>query len=384
MASENVPCPSLPFEPPDSVRNWLRREDCEALTRAWEEAEAKAIAWAEGLDDAEEDGLFEEGNTPSCASLPQLIRRPRPLWDDAFHLLGQDHRYPRPLRRYFDKDVPAEVPLPNPFVGRMAKQLQEEEKSELVLASPTASSTSGSKARREKWDSCHHHVASTDNDHLHPHLRHYFDRRGIEASYRTRPNMNRTTPVLRPRTPQRPGTREKILKFRPSASDPSLPTSNHAHANSDAGGSHDPLDMKNRGRGNIHWGTRCLLHGCEYSAGSPTRISSDIGNTKKHHEVDKHRGLSGQRRIPWVQDHHVCVSDDNSVLNPMLRHYFEIDGLESSFRNRGLHYGRPIRTPKCLAPMSNACSRRTTSSISSCFSSSYSVGGESVASLDEA
>jgi len=51
------------------------------------------------------------------------------------------------------------------------------------------------------------------------------------------------------------------------------------------------------------------------------------------------------QKIPWVKDHHVTVATDNEGLNPMLRHFFDQDGLESSFRNRGMHYGRkPLDT----------------------------------------
>merc|ERR1712129_339425 len=83
----------------------------------------------------------------------------------------------------------------------------------------------------------------------------------------------------------------------------------------------DKLDVKARGMGSITWGTRCLILGPN-------------ANVK--------RGLGGEK-IPWVYDHGVTETDDNDVLNPLLRHYFDADGIESSYRNRGLNYGRATK-----------------------------------------
>merc|ERR1712113_1104629 len=101
---------------------------------------------------------------------------------------------------------------------------------------------------------------------------------------------------------------DKILKW--SISEPAL------H------GSEDELDVKLRAKGNIHWGGRCLRYGPQcHLRQSPTG-----------------------EKIPWVYDHHRSETEDNEILNPLLRHYFDADGIESSFRNRGRHYGRPTRS----------------------------------------
>lgn len=170
---------------------------------------------------------------------------------------------------------------------------------------------------RRPWAQTHHLTVSVDNDQLHPHLRHYFDRKGLEAGYRNRPVVAMVSPNLRPRTPKRPTTREKILKFR-SSSEPVM------------------MPGAERHRGNMHWGTRCLMYGPDYKAKpkpSPKKLAGSQSLTRGN--VD---------RIPWISDHHVSVAEDNEILNPMLRHYFDADGIESSFRNRGIHYGRPSRS----------------------------------------
>merc|ERR1719272_2450093 len=86
----------------------------------------------------------------------------------------------------------------------------------------------------------------------------------------------------------------------------------------------DPMDLKNKYKGNMHWGARCLLYG------------------PKTEEKQK---ANGTARIPWVTDFNVMESDDNVGLGPMHRHYFDTTGLESSFRNRGRHYGRAKKYP---------------------------------------
>lgn len=75
--------------------------------------------------------------------------------------------------------------------------------------------------------------------------------------------------------------------------------------------------------GGIHWGARCQMFNTDRTKVRPKKIQGIVDP------------------IPWVADHHVSVTYDNVELHPALRHYFDVDGLESSFRNRGMHYGRP-------------------------------------------
>lgn len=141
------------------------------------------------------------------------------------------------------------------------------------------------------WLDCWGQRGSSDNDSLHPLLRHYFDHRGIET--------------LPPRTPQRPSARTlktKIINratMAPKPPDPDAPPKS------------------------IPWGVRCLRYGGDYQA---------------HHYLPK------SHKIPWVYDHNRSESEDNEVMNPLLRHYFDADGIESSFRNRGRQFGRPVRS----------------------------------------
>lgn len=341
------PPPSLPPSMvPESVQKWLRREDWEALSKAWEEAEAEAISWVEGADLDGEIWEEEDGSGQlSLASAPAMLARPpaaatptssvslpplrknrgrRPKWDEEFHLLGKDTRRPVPMRRYFDS-LPAETTVP--------RYLRTEELKVRELRPDDPKPTRRSAARsvapmkdREPWCDLLTTV-SCDNDLLHPHLRHYFDRRGLEASYQNRPRLDKITRRLRPRTPQRPTTREKILKFR-SISESTLSqadgtTSRVLDLEEEQ---EDLLDIQGRHQGGIHWGTRCLFYGPEREV-----------------KLQRASPSSPPARVPWVSDHHVSVSTDNEILNPMLRHYFDADGIESSFRNRGMHYGRPAR-----------------------------------------
>jgi hypothetical protein len=112
------------------------------------------------------------------------------------------------------------------------------------------------------------------------------------------------------------------MKF--SASDPSLTTQSLSSAMK---GSRevlapDPLDVENRVFGNVRWNTRTLFFG----------QSKKVGRDKSTGE-----------KVPWVSDHHITETMDNHLMNPMNRHYFDKDGIESSFRNRGRHHGRPAR-----------------------------------------
>lgn len=87
------------------------------------------------------------------------------------------------------------------------------------------------------------------------------------------------------------------------------------------------IGTEGRHSGGVHWGARCqMLNTADYKV-KPKRVN----------------GIMTEQTIPWVTDHNVSVATDNTILNPMLRHYFDCDGLESSFRNRGMHYGRKPR-----------------------------------------
>lgn len=329
----STPPPMLPFSPPESVKTWLRREDWEALSRAWAEAEAQAVAWAEGeADDIEDEALLDwsadgeasrstshvtssyltVSQTASSSSPSRRRLRKRPEWDQDFALLGQDSRRPAPMRRYFDA-LPAEVTPPTQAVRREFRPRPPQFRGD----EPDVATSPGGTQWIESWGS----TASTDNDKLHPFLRHYFSNRGMEASYRARPHLDCPwLQSMKPRTPGRPSTREKLMKWQ-SASEPSLGSPQAVQK--------DELDASSRGAGNIHWGTRCLLYGPD-------------GQVK--------RGSRGEK-IPWVYDHHISETDDNELMNPLLRHYFDQEGVESSFRNRGRHYGRPKKMCFGLAPL---------------------------------
>lgn len=320
--------PVLPSRPPDVVQQWLKKEDWEALSNAWAAAEAQAISWEEGeLDDPFEDmfddefdeswpdvdfGASQSASSQASTASPTFSSseaRPsksrRKPWNEDFHLIGQDSRKPAPLRRYFDS-LPSETSPKREAVrpGMRPKAAMTRGEDEFEPDSPS-----------EPWNSTFGSLASTDNDGLHPHLRHYFDRRGLEATYKMRPHCDhKWLQALPPRTPGRPSTREKLLRW--SSSEPALGGSPLA---STAGS--DKLDVKARGMGSITWGNRCLIYGPN---------------------ANVTRGLGGEK-IPWVYDHGVVETDDNDILNPLLRHYFDADGIESSYRNRGRNYGRPTK-----------------------------------------
>lgn len=324
-----VPDPSLP-PAPEAVQKWLRKEDWEALTKAWQEAETQAILWAEASDseEARMEELYQEASqasfrpSASVTSLPPLsnpgmkMRRKKPLrkWDEAFSLMGKDTGKPPSMRRYFDG-----VPNENTVVGFHAKGFKADidpKKKAKGFAPPEHLKS------RRSWVETHEQTVSGDNESLHPHLRSYFDRRGLESCYRQRPHVDAVTPVFKPRTPGRPSTRELLMRW--TVSEPSLATGSVMSSQS-AGIEDEPGGVEGRHRGGIHWGPRCQMLG-----------TADFKVKSKH---DK----AASPVIPWVMDHHVGVAVDNSGLNPMLRHYFDADGLESSFRNRGHHYGRPPR-----------------------------------------
>jgi hypothetical protein len=326
-SSQVVPAiaPSLPSHV-DIMQNWLRKEDWEVLTKAWEEAEAQAIAWAEGSDE-EMPGVWEASQTsvtlssPSQGSLPKLKnQRRRPQWDEDFWQLGNDHRKPQLLRRYFDS-----TPTQGTFSLPKSKRGEGHRSAVASTFEPSQSLKS-----RQPWISTWEQTVSLDNEALHPHLRHYFDRRGLESSYRNRPEVDRVTKRLRCRTPTRPSTRDRILKFRSSASEPSLSSGRQAQ-------DMDPDTM--------HWGARCRLY------------------NSAEYKVEP-RSINGvKQKVPWVADHHVSVADDNKILHPALRHYFAEDGIESSFRNRGIHYGRPHRAIFGAVPGRKTSSENNSGSI---------------------
>lgn len=258
-------------------------------------------------------------NSVSVGSLPPLSQtssqmrkskqqKPqRVKWDEGFNLLGSDHRKPTALRRYFD-EIPGENTIPKGYRGD----------GDHTSLGKAFKAPAHLQARRP-WVETHEQTVSGDNEALHPHLRSYFDRRGLESCYRQRPNVDATTKRMRPRTPQRPTTREKILRFR-SLSEPSLQDSSVMSGGSS--GQEEELGAEGRHHGGINWGARCLMTGTD-----------DFKVNMK--------GADGEpQKLPWVTDHQVTVCTDNVILNPMLRHYFDKDGLESSFRNRGMHYGR--------------------------------------------
>lgn len=178
--------------------------------------------------------------------------------------------------------------------------------------------------KRPAWVNDWWKTVTTDNEALHPHHRHYFDRRGLETSYRKRPEIYATSPVYMPHTPKHKGFIYRAM------TSPALNTN-------PPGTELDPFDLSNKYRGSIQWGDRIKLCGTDPKAKSPTK------------------GV----KIPWVCDHHNLESVDNSLVNPICRHYFEENykqlnghvqnGLESSFKNRGRVSGRPIKGRKRAA-----------------------------------
>lgn len=284
----------LPFLPPEEVQQILEEEDWEALERAW------SHGWQDSQMDGYAGGSYmaqHSGHWPPPEKLPKK-KKARPKWDEKWSLIGSDSRRPAPLRRYFDK-VPAETRPPlEPIRPDMRKKeanprFEEDDRFEALLYG-------------NGWLDCWSQLGSSDNDSLHPLLRHYFDQRGIESSYRQRPTADHPWLQTQPlRTPQRPSARTLKTKIitratmAPKPPDPDAPPKS------------------------IPWGVRCLRYGGDYQA---------------HHYLPK------SHKIPWVYDHNRSESEDNEVMNPLLRHYFDADGIESSFRNRGRQFGRPVRS----------------------------------------
>mmetsp|Transcript_77981 Transcript_77981/g.253000 ORF Transcript_77981/g.253000 Transcript_77981/m.253000 type:complete len:427 (+) Transcript_77981:166-1446(+) len=349
---------ALPFDPPESVRKWLRDEDWNALKKAWSDAESRAMSWEAGDVDDLDPGLWEDESgsgagssaaAPAAAAARELPNSPvrqhkkkpkgKKPWNDNIAVTS-DHRHPPPMRRYFD-EVPGETSPPRkrnlPPLQQYDSQLSSSSlspKKNPVMGSQQLGGSSGSEAWIENWSQ----MASTDNDIMHPHLRHYFDRRGYEASFRQRPTCdspwNRS---MQPRSPRRPTNQELIMRHSQS-----LPTLGSVEQ--------DPLDVKMRCQGSTRWGRRCLIYG-----------------------QGKDAKPQGKQKIPWVEDHHLSETEDNTILNPMLRHYFDAEGLEASFRNRGRHYNRPLKS--CFGMTQSGSSPTAVSSMTMSPSASAAVSG---------
>merc|ERR1719188_81802 len=91
------------------------------------------------------------------------------------------------------------------------------------MSSSASPKSSVSAKERPPWLDSWYQKASTDNDGIHPHLRHYFDRRGMESTFRQRPQLDHpSTRHIKPRSPGRPSTPEKLAKWTKTASAPSL------------------------------------------------------------------------------------------------------------------------------------------------------------------
>lgn len=272
----------------------LEDDDWQALERAW----------SHGWHDTQTDGFpggsymaHRSGEWPVEAA-PKKKKKQRPKGDEKWSLIGSDSRRPAPLRRYFD-NLPTEIRPPvEPIRPDMRKKevnprFEEDDRFSALLYG-------------DGWLDCWAQSGSSDNDSLHPLLRHYFDHRGIESSYRQRPTADHPwLQTLPPRTPQRPSARTLKTKIINRATMAPKPPDPDAPAKS------------------IPWGVRCLRYGGDYQA---------------HHYLPK------THKIPWVYDHNRSESEDNTAMNPLLRHYFDADGIESSFRNRGRQFGRPVRS----------------------------------------
>lgn len=213
-------------------------------------------------------------------------------WNRRHHTNGFcDTGNPRMLRRYFD-EVCNEPSKPK------ADHLWEFDSEVGDQQSSEPSQSVQSLMKRKPWVASFWMDCSTDNPILNPALRHYFDRRGMEASYRTRPEVAKHAPVLPPHSPREPYPQHSKESKAVPKDEP-----------------------------NTQWGNRCMQWGCNVKAQTTD-------------EIQLLRGTDGQ--IPWVADHHVNESVDNNGISPLLRHYFDREGLPSSFRNRGRSYGRPM------------------------------------------
>lgn len=283
-----------------AMPDWLGNADREALEEAWNDAEAEAIAWAEG----QQPPRWQD-TTGSTMSRKRKAKKRRPEWNQAFAVTN-DSRFPPPLRRYFDP-VPGEtsaVLCPKKEARRHATRMAEQKQKMKAEVCPP-----GAIEGRKDWQYNWALTASVDNNILHKNLRHYFDQRGLESSFRNRPHIDCDwLRGHRSSQPAQPDRREKLMKW--TASAPSLSMT------APEPGAKAPEPPKA-----ITWGDRCMKYGSEKQVQQPR----------------------GSEKIPWVRDHGVSETEDNDILHPSLRHLFVADGLESSFRNRGRGYGRPVR-----------------------------------------
>lgn len=337
------------------IPDWMPPEHMDAITRMFEEAEKEAmISWEDDVDELDYALELQDSSSLGFPSLmaqaprPSPQKRSQPEWNDKF--IGIDKNKPPPLRRYFDH-LPRETSLPKQPMRADVRKMHGPQHSmpdiwsvqhpayvpHISEATARRLQRTGSgclevknEEREKRWVGGFAVTCSSDNDKLNPMLRHYFDRRGLESSYRERPDVDKVTPKLRPRTPQRPSTPERLLRF--YASDPALGSGNIAKKKVEE----ETCDTGKRGEGDIFWGRRCLLYGAN--------------NTTT-------RGADGAK-IPWVFDHHKMEAEDNEILNPLLRHYFEREGLESSFRMRGRAFGRPLRGVNGMSIPTDPADRR--------------------------
>lgn len=267
----------------------VREEDWEALCKAWAEAETRADSWIDGdLDDLSVVGEELDGGSlapEACEGFGANRRRARRRkpWDESWSVLGNDKGRPMPLRRYFDS-LPAETSPPRTFTGRSPDLSIETMSPSQFSADRSFHNTgiqSAKASSRPPWDDMWNSLPSSDNPGIHPHLRHYFDRRGLEASFRMRPHVDSPSlRRLRPRTPGNPELRELVLKFSSSAPTLSTTSSGGGCGGAFAFANDAALDVKERAKGDITWGQRCQLFG-------------------------EHAKSTSRQKIPWVSDFHL-------------------------------------------------------------------------------
>merc|ERR1719409_335073 len=78
----------------------------------------------------------------------------------------------------------------------------------------------------------------------------------------------------------------------------------------------EQIGVEGRHTGGVNWGARCR----------------DLGTDA--YKI-KQNGVT--QKVPWVLDHHVSVATDNVILNPTLRHYFDV-----YVNSRGTFCGRIV------------------------------------------
>mmetsp|Transcript_36602 Transcript_36602/g.117654 ORF Transcript_36602/g.117654 Transcript_36602/m.117654 type:complete len:182 (-) Transcript_36602:168-713(-) len=82
---------ALPFDPPESVRKWLRDEDWNALKKAWSDAESRAMSWEAGDVDDLDPGLWEDesGSGAGSSAAAPAAAAARCLLDISLHGAAQ-------------------------------------------------------------------------------------------------------------------------------------------------------------------------------------------------------------------------------------------------------------------------------------------------------